>query len=119
MYASEGLFGSGETNPLILSFGSAIRRFSVFVANNDFGQNFTDDVGDSETLLIPSSGGMVFALSSNGITKVEIASSQAIWNFAIDDVSFTPTTSAPEPRSLPLLWLGLVAAAVIRSKSRA
>jgi hypothetical protein len=108
MYVSEGLFGSAETNPLIITF--AIQSFSVFVADRNFSQNFivSDDVGDSQTLLIPSLDGMTFRLRGSGITMVEIASSEAFWSFAIDDVSFTSTTSIPEPTTLAMLGTSLV-----------
>jgi PEP-CTERM motif len=114
MYVSEGLFGSGETNPLIISFATPISGFSIFVANSNFAQNFSvsDNIGDSETLLVQSSGGVTFALGGNGITQVDVASSQAFWDFAIDNVSFTPATSAPEPGSFVLLGFGLLIAAV-------
>src|SRR5262252_4557395 len=50
VYASEGLFGSGETNPLVIVFATPVSDFSVRVANGDAqNQAYTvsDDLGDS------------------------------------------------------------------------
>src|SRR5690348_11515592 len=33
VYATQGLFGSGETNPLTIAFASPVKDFSLFVAN--------------------------------------------------------------------------------------
>src|SRR5262245_56728818 len=40
VYASEGLFGSGETNSLVIAFATLVHNFSVLVANGD-SQNQT------------------------------------------------------------------------------
>ena len=45
VYVSEGLFGSGETNPLIIAFAAPVSGFSVLVANGD-AQNQTYTVSD-------------------------------------------------------------------------
>jgi hypothetical protein len=51
VYSSEGLFGSGETNPLVITFSSPVSGFSIMVANGDVAQSYTvaDDLGDSES----------------------------------------------------------------------
>jgi hypothetical protein len=109
VYASQGMFGSGETNPVIITFDSPVSGFSILVANGDIAQSYTvsDDLGDSETLALTSasnSGRAVFALSGTSISKVEIASANVTaWNFAIDSATFTPLTPAPEPQSLVLV----------------
>jgi hypothetical protein len=61
---------------------------------------------------LPSAGSLgaaVFSLSGIGITTVDITSANADgWDFAIDNVTFTPGAShVPEPRSFGLLLLAL------------
>jgi hypothetical protein len=41
VYATEGLFGSRETNPLVITFALPIDGFSVFAANGDDTRNYT------------------------------------------------------------------------------
>src|SRR5947209_2149414 len=41
VYASQGLFGSGETNPLAITFGSPISDFSILVVNGDDVRSYT------------------------------------------------------------------------------
>jgi hypothetical protein len=116
VYASQGLFGSGETNPLAITFASPVNSFSVLVANGDDMRSYTvsDNLGDSTTNLIPSTGALgaaTFSLPGNGLTTVYISSANAdAWDFAIDNISFTPTSpaSAPEPKSLLLMTAGML-----------
>ena len=114
VYASEGLFGSGETNPLVIAFATPVDNFSVLVANGDSqNQTYTvsDNLGDSATFMLPLSGSLsnsarTVSLPGNGITSVLITSANTdSWNFAIDDVSFS---AVPEPASGLLLAMGLV-----------
>jgi hypothetical protein len=112
VYATQGVFGSGETNPLVVQFAAPVSGFSVFVANGDSTATYTvtDDAGDSISASLPSAGAAgskVFSLPSNGISIVDISSSNADgWNFAIDNVVFT---AAPEPGPALLLAAGLLA----------
>jgi hypothetical protein len=114
VYASEGIFGSGETNPLVITFSAPVSGFSVYVANADDAENYTvsDNLGDSVTMLLLSvstSGAATFTLPGNGITTVDITSANSdSWNFAIDDVSFTEIVSTPEPASFAMLGAGLL-----------
>jgi hypothetical protein len=122
VYASEGLFGSGETDPLVITFASLVSDFSVFVANGDDVQSYTvsDNLGDSVTMPLASAGGLgaaTFSLPGNGVTSVDITSANAnAWDFAIDNVTFTAASSTPEPGSLLLLGAGLVLLAAVRRK---
>jgi hypothetical protein len=125
VYASEGLFGSGETNPLVITFASPVSNFSVFVANGDDVRSYTvsDNLGDSVTMPLASAGGLdaaTFSLPGNGLKMVDISSANAnAWDFAIDNVTFTPATSTPEPESLLLLAAGVgLLAAVCRRQLR-
>ncbi len=113
VYASEGLFGSGETNPLVITFASPVTHFGVLVANADDTKNYivSDNLGDSLTLALAGGGtaASVFSLPGSGITTVDISSSDAdAWSFAIDNVTFDPATTVPEPKSLLLLAIGLM-----------
>jgi hypothetical protein len=122
VYASEGLFGSGETNPLVITFASPVSKFSVFVANGDDVQSYTvsDNLGDSVTMSLASAGGLgaaTFSLPGSGLTTVDLASANAnAWDFAIDNVNFTPAISTPEPKSLLLLAAGVVLLAAVRRR---
>jgi hypothetical protein len=120
VYASEGLFGSGETNPSVITFASPVSDFSVFVANADGAGSYTvsDNLGDSVTrslVSIGASGAATFSLSGNGLTKVDITSFDAdSWNFAIDNVTFAMSISTPEPESLLLVGAVVILLAAIR-----
>ena len=113
VYATEGLFGSGESNPLVITFASPVSNFSIFIANGDDVRNYTvsDNLGDSVTMSLASAGGLgagAFSLASSGLTTVDITSANAdAWDFAIDNVTFTQATSIPEPGSMLLLGGGL------------
>jgi hypothetical protein len=113
VYATEGLFGSGESNPLVITFASPVSNFSIFIANGDDVRNYTvsDNLGDSVMMSLASAGGLgagTFSLASNGLTTVDITSANAdAWDFAIDNVTFTQAPSIPEPGSMLLLGGGL------------
>jgi len=113
VYVSEGLFGSGETNPLVITFATPVSDFSVLVANGDAqNQTYTvsDELGDSASVTLALSGSLnnaakTVALSGSDITTVSITSANvSFWNFAIDDVTFS---AVPEPMSVSLVLVGL------------
>ena len=122
VYATQGLFGSGETNPVMITFASPIEEFSIFVANGDDVRNYTlsDNLGDSITKSLPSAGALgaaSFSLPGSGITTVYVTSANAdAWDFAIDNVRFSADTAAPEPESLFLVGAGSILVACIRCK---
>jgi hypothetical protein len=123
VYASEGLFGSGETNPLVISFAAPVEGFSVLVLNGDDVRSYTvsDNIGDSATNSLASAGGLgaaTFSLPGSGLTTVTITSANADgWDFAIDNVTFSAaTTSTPEPESMLLAGAGLLLLSAIRGK---
>lgn len=122
VYASEGLFGSGETNPLVITFASPVTDFSVLVVNADVAESYTvsDNLGHSVTMSLAASGGLsaaTFSLPGQGLTTADIASDNIdAWNFAIDNVTFATATPTPEPESLLLLWAGLVILTAARCK---
>jgi hypothetical protein len=113
VYVSEGLFGSGETNPLVITFATPVSDFSVLVANGDAqNQTYTvsDELGDSASVTLALSGSLnnaarTVALSGSDITTVSITSANvSFWNFAIDNVTFS---AVPEPMSVSLVLVGL------------
>ncbi len=114
VYASEGLFGSGETNPLQITFALPINDFSVYVVNAESVQSYTvsDNLGDSVTMSLASSanlGAATFSLPGTNIASVTITSANAdAWDFAIDDTTFTTAISTPEPESFLLVGAGLL-----------
>jgi len=122
IYASEGLFGSGETNPLVITFATPVSDFSVLVANGDAqNQTYTvsDELGDSASVTLALSGSLnnaakTVALSGSDITTVSITSANvSFWNFAIDNVTFS---AVPEPMSVSLVLVGLGVAFCCRRK---
>jgi hypothetical protein len=122
VYATEGQFGSGETNPLVITFASPVSGFSVLVVNGDAAESYTvsDNVGDSVTKLLASSvdlGAATFSLSGHGLTSVDITSADAnAWSFAIDNVTFAAATSVPEPESLLPMGVALALLLALRRK---
>lgn len=111
VYATQGVFGFGETNPLTILFAAPVSGFSVTVLNGDNTATYTitDDLGDSISASLPSAGAggaKIFSLPGVGIRRVHISSSNGDgWNFAIDDVI---SVAAPEPGPQLLLALGLL-----------
>ena len=111
LYATQGVFGSGETNPLTILFSVPVSGFSINVLNGDNTATYTisNDLGDSISASLPSAGAggaKIFSLPGVGIRRVDISSSNADgWNFAIDDVISVAT---PEPGAQLLLALGLL-----------
>ena len=124
VYATEGLFGSGETDPLVISFASPVNNFSLYVANADIKEKYTvsDNLGDPTTMSLTSAadlGAAIFSLPGQGLTTVDITSADTTaWDFAIDNVTFTPATPTPEPASLLLFGAGFIPLLFQRRKHR-
>jgi hypothetical protein len=123
VYASEGRFGSGETNPLVITFASPVSDFSIFVANGDDVRSYivSDNLGDAVTMSLTPAGSLgaaKFSLPGDEVTAVAITSANSgAWDYAIDNVTFTAATAAPEPAALLLLGAGLVLLAAARRKA--
>jgi hypothetical protein len=120
VYATEGLFGSGETNPLVITFASPVSNFGVLVVNDDNTGSYivSDNLGDSVTksLAAAGSGAAIFSLPGHSLTAVDITSADSnAWNFAIDNVTFATSTSAPEPGPVLLLMVGVMLLAALRA----
>jgi hypothetical protein len=106
VYATTNLIGGAYTDPLKITFSMALSAFSIDVTNN-LADTYTvkDNLGGSESLGMADNTIQLFSLPGSGITSVTISSADtAFWDFAIDNVEFTPATSAvPEPSALLLL----------------
>jgi len=122
LYATQGVFGFGETNPLTILFAVPVSGFSVNVLNgeNTATYTITDDVGDSISASLPpagSGGAKIFSLPGVGIRRVDISSSNSDgWNFAIDDMI---SVAAPEPGPQLLLALGLLLLGLVAKRKLA
>jgi hypothetical protein len=122
VYATQGVFGFGETNPLTILFAEPVSGFSLTVLNGENTATYTisDDVGDSIGASLPSAGAAgskIFSLPGVGIRRVDISSSNGDgWNFAIDDVSSVAT---PEPGPQLLLALGLLLLGLVAKRKLA
>jgi hypothetical protein len=91
----------GYAPAITVTFSTPVSNFSVLVLNGeDATVNYTvaSDVGGTVTKsLLPnlSSGADTFTLPDTGITSVTITrgTSATVWDFFIDDVSFTATAT--------------------------
>jgi hypothetical protein len=124
VYATEGLFGS-DGNPLIITFSMPVTSLSLLVLNGEAAnQTYTlfNNLGDSvhAQLALPGSlqnSAATLSLSGRGITAVSVQSANNdFWNFAIDNVTFTPV---PEESTCLLLagGAGFLACASRRRRS--
>ena len=106
VYGSTNLVSGGYTNPLTITFSTAVSSFSIDVING-LADSYTvaDNKGGSRMLAVPFNTTQLFTLTDSGITSVTIESAtKSFWDFAIDNVQFTPAVaSVPEPSSLLLL----------------
>ena len=90
-----------------------ISGFAVSVADGDNTATYTvsDDVGDSISASLPSTGAAgarIFSLPGIGIQTVNILSSNTDgWNFAIDNVAFA---AVPEPIPVSLVPIAFLLA---------
>jgi hypothetical protein len=102
-------FGSGYTNPLVITFSQPVSNFTILVVNGQPRQDYTvaDNLGASQTINLMFTDAATFMLSGSGITSVTITAPDfpTVWDFSIDNVTFS--TSTPEPASLLLFGTGL------------
>jgi hypothetical protein len=108
VYATTNSLGGAYTDPLTIVFSQAVGGFSIDVTD-ELPDSYTvaDNRGGSQSAVAGTNVTQLFSLTDNGITSVTISSAtKSLWDFAIDNVQFTPTTAAvPEPSSLLLLAL--------------
>ena len=101
--------GGAYLDPLTITFSQAVSGFSLDVTN-EFADTYiiADNKGGSQSSAVTLNTTHNFSLSDSGITSVTVSStSKAFWDFAIDNVSFTPAAAVPEPSPLLILALAL------------
>ena len=112
VYATTNVF-SGYADPLTINFSTAVSGFSIDITN-EFADSYTvaDNFLHSQTAALAANTTDLVTLTDSGITSVTIASAtSSLWDFAIDNVQFTPQAAAvPEPSSL--LFLAPACAAI-------
>jgi hypothetical protein len=118
--------GSGTlTNPLVITFTTAIQNFQIQILNALAG-NYTmaDNMGDSVTFNLATTGGSLategFAAAGTQVT-ITYNTAPTAWDFAIDNVTFDQalTGNVPEPASFALVGLGLTVAGLAWRKRSA
>ncbi len=109
VYATESLFGAYK-NPLKIVFSLPVSGLSLLLTNNIAGMfTVSDNRGATSTLTLGLNASQTFMLPGSGITSVNVAETGGVYDFAIDNVTFsTGGTVAPEPSSLILMGSGLV-----------
>ena len=129
VYATENLPGAGPpvnypgvySNPLKVSFKTAVNGFSVQITNELNAQYvITDNLGNSVTQDIPLDTTETLTLADSGIQWVTITSlpTAGTWEYAIDNLSFNgPSIPEPSSATLLLMALGGIAGVALRRRS--
>jgi hypothetical protein len=111
VYATNSLL-TGYLDPLTIAFSQAISGFSVLLTNNLAGTfTVSDNKGGTQTLVLGGDVSQTFTLADNGVTSVTVKETGTPFDFAIDNVTFSPatvTSATPEPSAFILLGTGLV-----------
>ena len=112
-------FLTGYSDPLPITFSTPVSGFSILVTNVS-PDTFTvsDNLGGTSSFAIGAGGQHTFTLSDSGITSVDVSSANTgSWDFAIDNVTYTPlATTVPEPASILLLVTILGATVFLRRR---
>lgn len=108
---------AGYTDPLVVTFSQPVSNVSLLIANEtpdtySLADNLGNTVSGGNGIVCDASGAcpsFVLTLSDNAVTKLTISTLATVgWDFAIDNISFTPSASAtPEPAGLWLAGFGL------------
>jgi hypothetical protein len=100
-----GAYTALYTNPLTITFNQPVSDFSVTVTNG-YPEDYIvrESTGTWDDKGLPLYGQQTYYFSDSGVTSVTIETYAVPWNFAIDNVTFTPI---PEPCTLLLLGPGL------------
>jgi hypothetical protein len=126
VYATTNLLGGAYTNPMTITFSKPVSGFSILVTNPIADTyRVSDNLGGSQSFAIATSSSHTFALAETGITSVSVSDTTlnflGLWDFAIDNVQFTPvTTSAvPDPSASLLLVSALGLTGILGRRRRA
>lgn len=120
VYATTNGIPGPYADPLTIAFSQPVSGFSIIVTN-EFPDTYTvaDNKGGSSGLSVNANTSQTFTLPDSGITSVTIASSSiAGWDFAIDNVTFTPLTTTPEPQTYFFVPIALIGLLIARSRIR-
>lgn len=118
VYATTG-FLSGYTDPLTITFSQPVSNVSLSVTNETADTyTLTDNAGHSVSLAIGTNVNQTLTLGDSGVTQLTISTLATVgWDFAIDNVSFTPV-AVPEPEmALPVAG-ALLCLSGIRGRSK-
>ena len=108
VYATTNLSAGAYTNPIVISFSAPVSGFSLVLTNN-IADTFTvtDNLGDTISAALGTNASHTFSLNGSGITSVRASEAGNSFNFAIDNVTFSPVAAAtPEPSTFALLGTG-------------
>ncbi len=121
VYATTNNIAGPYTDPLTIAFSQPVSGFSI-VVTNEIPDTYIvgDNKGGSTSLFVNANTSQTFTLADSGIGSVTIASSATVlWDFAIDNVTFSPVTTAPEPATyLPIASALLGALLIARGRRR-
>lgn len=129
VYATTNFVSGAYLDPITIAFSQVVSNFSLLLTNQlPDAYTLVDNNGVTTTASITSfNTSQTITLTDSGITQISIwetapgtipLQAPPLWYFAIDNVSFTPSsTPVPEPaKLLPLAGL-LLSAVLIRRKS--
>ncbi len=120
VYATTNVVTGPYVDPLTITFSQGVSAFSLLLTNNQVGTYVVmDNFGVSAAASLGTDASETFSLLGTGITSVTIEGSTTMgqWDFAIDNVSFTPSaTATPEPSTVILFGTSLLGLVPFRKK---
>lgn len=119
VYATNG-FGTGYTDPLVITFAQAVSNVSLLVTNETPDTyTLSDDLGNLVTLSVGNNVSQTLSLSDAGAMQITIRTVSPVgWDYAIDNVSFAAAAVAPEPLTTAPVAASLLAFLLVLKKQR-